>query len=267
MNRKFGWMVAAALAVPAGVQAQGGVEIVCGRGPTVAAVQAAPGLIARASVGGIEFLLDQCIFQVGKLYVIDASFFTSIATGSVFVTMNPDPFINFNLATTNLIAGPVTYQFTFGTPIVQAAYTNATSSLGGSVTAGNGAGSATNDGTTPFLVANGTFNGVPAPPSEPGNLGVDIGFGPCTTAAPPALPMTVNCPPAPAAGANAFGPTVYNDLDATITYSQSGELSQVAFNGRVDLFTAVVPEPATVSLLATGALALGLGGFVRRRRS
>jgi hypothetical protein len=43
-------------------------------------------------------------------------------------------------------------------------------------------------------------------------------------------------------------------------------LSQASFTGRVEIFTSTVPEPATVSLLATGVVVLGLGGLARRRR-
>src|SRR5690606_37378378 len=49
---------------------------------------------------------------------------------------NPDPFINFGVSTTNLVAGPVTYAFLFGTPIVPGLYSSALSTGGVSVTSG-----------------------------------------------------------------------------------------------------------------------------------
>jgi hypothetical protein len=263
MDRRFGWLAALALAIPVGARAQGGVEVVCTGGNDTGPLAVAPSFIALGNVGGQTFSLLQCLRVTGKVAVLNASFTTPLAFGEVHATFNSDPFINFNLATTALVPGPTFMQFTFGTPIVPALYTNATSSLGGSVTAGIGAGSATNVGIIPFLTANGTVAGIPIPPSTPGNLGVDIGVGPCTTAVPPALPTTVNCPAVPAAGANAFAPTFYDDLDATVTYNQSGVLSQVAFNGRVDLFTAV-PEPTSVALTITSLLTLA--GVARSRR-
>ena len=272
MNRRLGWVVAVALAVPASVQAQGtddfGIVTCNDVVPSLAAI-AGPSLIATGIVGSqvLDFL--PCLRQRGKVWTIEASFLTSLASGTINVTMNPDPFVNFSLATTSFVPGPTFFQFTFGAPIVPDFYTSAMSSLSGGVTAGETgtAGSVTNVGATPFLVGNGTVGGLPVPPSIPGNLGVDIGFGPCTTAVRPATPTSVNCPAVAAAGSNSFAPTFYNDLDVTVTYNQSGTLSQATFNGGVEVFAAVIPEPATVSLLATGVLALGLGGFVRRRRS
>jgi hypothetical protein len=272
MDRRTKWVVGLLLAIPAGASAQEDIAIITcippivGDARAVAFAAAEPSLIARGMVGSTSFDLSGCLTQRGKLLHIDATFLTALAQGTIHVTINQDPFVNFSLATTNLVAGPTFMQFTFGAPIVPGLYSSATSSLSGGLTAGVGAAAVTNVGPAPFLVGNGTVFGVPVPPSIPGNLGVDIGFGPCVTAAPPALPTSVNCPALPAAGAFAFAPTFYNDLDATVTYDQSGLLSQATFNGRVDLFSAV-PEPATVSLLLAGVLALGAGAAVRRRQS
>jgi len=258
MKKGLTWLAVLALAAPAGVRAQGEGGVICLPPIGATVVQQA---VATATIGSQTFDLMQCWTRLDKYFSVDALVTSAQGSATIHVLLNPDPFVNFSIATTNFVAGPTLFQFTFGTPIVPGFYSSANSSLGGSVTDGPAAEvTVTNSGTDPFLVGNGTVAGLPVPPSIPGNLGVDIGTGPCVTGA----AHTRNCPfPSAVAGANSFGPTFYDDLDATVTYLQSGLGSQATFSGSVELLA--TPEPATVALLASGLVLLV--GATRRRQS
>jgi hypothetical protein len=254
--------VATMLLVPAAAGAQTAPPVTCLGAGDVAPPSRA--LFARIMVGASILDFTPCLRSAGKVHTLSATFLVGgVASGRVDATYDEDPFINFGIVTTNIGAGPTDYMFTFGTPIVGGLYTNAISSLAGTLTAGTGTGTLTNaSGPIPFLRGVGTVGGVrvPLPAPGAGNLGVDVGVATCATTS------TVNCPASPAAGANTFAPRFYDDLEATVTYRQGGVLSQASFTGRVEIFTSTVPEPATVSLLATGVVVLGLGGLARRRR-
>lgn len=242
------------LLVPAAVGAQSTSPLTClGTGDVAPPSRA---LFARLVVGGSTLDLTPCLRGAGKVHTLSATFFLAgVSSGTINATYDEDPFINVALASTNIGAGPTDYTFFFSTPIVGGVYTNAISSLSGSLTAGATEGTLTNQpGPIPFLRGYGTNNGAPT------GLGVDIGVATCATT------TSVNCPAAPAAGANAFAPTFYNDLEAELSYRQGGAGSQAAFTGRVEIFTSTVPEPATLALFATGAVVLGAGTLARRRR-
>ncbi len=179
---------------------------------------------------------------------------TAFTIGNQGVVINAfwdaDPFLTFTLATTNPAPGPVTYQFTFLTPVVPALYSYAEATLTGSVT---GAGSVTNAGGVPmFMTGFGENSGGPI------SLGVGVGTGPCVA-------PTVTC--GNATLSNTFAPIMFNTLSATLSYTQSGLGSTASFTGRIDLFetppTTTVPEPSTYALVAVGIAAVA---FVRRRQ-
>lgn len=257
-------LLALALALPAVASAQDN-PVQCVVPQASPNVVDLPGsFVANIVVGTQTLDLLPCLITDGKLSSLTAFFTTGLATGTISVSMNADPFVNFSVATTTLGAGPTFFQLTFGTFVVPTQYDAATSSLSGSLTNGVGTATVTNAGATPFLVGNGTLAGLPALPNVPGNLGVDVGSGPCTVG--PAAGSTT-CPSVPANAANSFAPTTFDGLRATLTYNQSGQLSQASFTGRVDIFPATtVPEPGTVALLATGlALVAGVGAARRKR--
>lgn len=168
-------------------------------------------------------------------------------------TFDGDPFISFGITTTNFLAGPTTYSILFGTPIVPGLYTTATSSGGVSVTAGaTNSSTVANSAVHPSFISGYGTNGPAAT-----NLGVDIGTTPCTAT------TTTTCTYGP--GSATFAPTFYDNLEALVTYTQSGANSVASWSGRVDLLSqSTVPEPATLVLLATGLLVVG--GVARRKR-
>ena len=177
-------------------------------------------------------------------------------------TFDADPFVTFGITTTNLVAGPVSYTFVFGTPIVPGVYTTASSSGGVTVTPGTAQNATVATGAVfpSFISGYGTVG------SAPTNLGVNLGTTPCT-----ATTATATCNYGTAN--NDFAPTFYDNLEAMVAYTQTDIGSVASWSGRVDLLatSTTIPEPTTVALLATGLAALaGVArrcGPARRRRA
>lgn len=174
------------------------------------------------------------------------------------VLFDADPFISFGATTTNILPGPITYAFLFGTPVVPGNYAAATSTGGVSVTAGNAGNTTVATGAVypTFISGYGTV-GLTAT-----NLGVDLGTTPCIAT------TTTTCNYGTAA--NAFAPTFYDNMEALLTYTQNDAASVASWSGRVDLLTqqSVVPEPATLGLLAVGLLTLvGIGSLRPSQRA
>lgn len=172
---------------------------------------------------------------------------------SVSALVDPDPFITFGATTTNLVAGPVTYSFLFGTPVVPGNYTNATSSGGVSLTNGvSGTSTVSSPGVYPTFISGYGTVGMTAT-----NLNVDNGTGTLTASGPPA---TVTVTRTFSTVSNSFAPTFYDNLEALLTYNQDDIASVASWSGSVTLD---VPEPAI------GAAGMVIVGLVigRRRRS
>jgi len=216
--------------------------------------------IALVSVNGSCIDLSSFIKGNGKSSVLDVKglLIPDVATLDLLAAFNSDPFITFGATTTNLVAGPVTYAFLFGTPIVPGFYNTASSTGGVSVTNSPG-GAFTVDNSVIFptyISGYGTVGLVPT------NLGVDLGTAPCTAPG-PALSTTV-CSQGTAS--NTFAPTFYDNLEALLTYTATG-LGVASWTGGVTLDDdPSVPEPATLTLLAVSSFALGVVGLARRRR-
>lgn len=187
----------------------------------------------------------------GNLTTFDANFTLGGSAIHLSGAYDSDPFITFAASTTNVIAGPVTYAFLFGTPIVPGLYGAATSS--GSVTFTDGPDGASSIATgsiyPTYISGYGTL-GLAAT-----NLGVDLGTASCAGGS------TCN----QGTASNTFPPTFYDNLEALLTYTQTGNGSVASWSGRVTLTEALVavPEPATFLLFGAGALAV----LMRSRRS
>jgi hypothetical protein len=169
----------------------------------------------------------------------------------LFGTYDIDPFISFGATTTNLIPGPVTYAFLFGTPIVPGFYNTATSTGGVTVTNGvSGTATVANSAVYPTYISGyGTVGLVPT------NLGVDLGTADCVATGTP-FTITTTCNQGTAL--NTFAPTFFDNLEALLTYTQTDVASVAAWSGAVTLTNepTAAPEPATLLLLITGAIGI-----------
>jgi hypothetical protein len=174
---------------------------------------------------------------------------------SLSVRSNADPFIDYAIAVKNDTAAPLPYDFTYIQPFVGGPYSTLFTSHSGSVTDSSNAFVGT-DGSVTVSVAMGS---VVHQPTLNGALVDGLNTGCVVTMAPGG---SGNCP---ANGLSATvpvstGPTGELDVEVHFTLS-AGDI--YTLNGRVELFPAQVPEPATLLLIGGGALALAL----RRRRT
>jgi len=171
--------------------------------------------------------------------------------------LDSDPFITFGATTTNGTAGPVTYAFLFGVPIIPGFYNTATSTGGVSVTDGaRGNTTVTTSGVHPTYISGYGTVGL-----TPTNLGVDLGTAPCNATG---IPFTVTTTCNQGSTANTFAPTFYDNLEALLTYTQNDSFSVASWSGAVTIST-VTPEPATIGLFGFGLVVIG--GFATRRRN
>ncbi len=213
--------------------------------------------LATITVGGACQDISSFIQPVAGakgLYQIVASQAFVLGGNTILFTPNAtqfkvDPYINFGMTTT----GAGTYTFAFYTPITPGQYTSALASGGLSVTdvSGNGT-TVAQSGANPFIAAFGSSGNVLT------NLGTNITGGACTVSA--AGTQTCNYGTAK----NSFQPAFYDNLEARLTYTQTG-VGTASWSGGVSIAASTVPEPSTWALVGTGVVALA--GMARRRRN
>jgi hypothetical protein len=155
----------------------------------------------------------------------------------------------------------VTYGFLFGTAIVPGLYNVATSN--GNVSIKNGlSGTSTVDNSViypAYLSGYGTLNFAPT------NVGVDIGTAPCIAGPGAPFGVTQLCPQGTAT--KTFAPTLYNNLEALLTYTQDDIGSVANLSGEVtlafdpDIPDPTVPEPTVLGLFGAAVLGYGLKRF------
>ncbi len=169
----------------------------------------------------------------------------------VDVTTNPDPFVNYAVGVSNFTAVPITFSFTFTTPVVGGPYNTLTNGFNGTATDRLG------DGVTASgIVQKALLDAVNVP-------AVQLGTYTCTGG--PGAGMTIYpCPAGPGFGPVTAGvPSAsYASLGVNLNFTISAN-DNAGFTGRADLVNQV-PEPVTTSLVGLGVLALSLA---RRSRT
>lgn len=233
------------------------------------ALMAAPAVAGPIGTGGQQACADvlvsgSSVFQAcadvdGKgdfRFALDNPFRFGGDEGGVIDVLsfsgNTDPFIDYVISFTDNGA-PTSLTVTFGSPIVMAAYTHATSSLAINLTGAQGSAVS----ITPISPATYIGSGE-AGTSFPGtDLGVDVGSACSGTGA-------VTCTPDSAE--SFFAPLTANQLIAKAAFQLpgGGDKAVVAGNVTIDTKTRPVPEPTVTVLLGTALAALAAR---RHRRS
>ena len=211
-------------------------------------------------VNNVLFTLKE-FTGTGKPYTMSSAT-RSFNTGGTFTLsaiFNNDPFVSFTFSSVVLPRfGVVTFDVWFNTPVVGGPYNRASSAATLNVTA---------DGTNASaLVNNGAYPSYISGYGDATNLNVNTGSGPCSAAtAGAATTATTTCTP-PGASAS-FAPISPSVLTSRLSYTQSAGNGQstAAWTGIVSLTSTTVPEPATLSLIVAGFLAIGAVRFRRGR--
>lgn len=203
--------------------------------------------------GGIQRIVES---GTGKVFFGFAGLEASFAAGTLVLDgfYNTDPFIVFGVSSTIIADDPVTFSILLGTPVVPGLYNVATSAGGVAVTTGaNGAGAVSSGAIQPsFIAGYGTLGAVPT------DLGVGLGAAPCVAG--PGAAATETCDQGTLS--NLLAATFFDNLEALLTYTQTGSGSVASWSGAVVLEAQRVPEPALLALLSGGIVAV----VWRRRR-
>ncbi len=214
-------------------------------------------------VDGVSFdgpALEQNRDESGKIFYSVENFLLNGKTeqGAFQVQisgiLSPDPSIAYGLAVVDLGA-PSVFGFAFATPIVPTGSPNLVdASIVGGLTDFTGDGVSITP-TSAFVQS----SGVSFPLT---NMGVDVGPG---AAFGPGAPGAFYAYGPYAAGPQAGpGPGPWTFLTATAAFTLSGGGDVAALTGFAQIVEAPVPESGTV--FAGGALALGIAGWLLRRR-
>lgn len=224
---------------------------------------------ASTKVPAISVCVNKQLFTfltftgTGKPYTL-ATTTRDLGIGGSFTLsaiFNNDPFVSFTFSSVVLPSfGVVSFDMYFNSPVVGGGYTNASSAGTLSVTA---------DGVRASgLVVNGAYPSFISGYGDAANLNVNTGTGPCSaTTTGSAVTGTTACDPP---GANStFAPMSPAVLSSRLNYNHSagGGSSTATWTGIVNLTntTTTVPEPATVTLIIAGFLAIGTVRIRRKR--
>ena len=197
----------------------------------------------------------------GKPYSL-ASVTRPLGTGASFTLSaiyNNDPFVSFTFSSTLVPGfGVVNFDVYLTTPVVGGGYTNASSAGTLSVTA--------NGLNANALVTNGAYASYISGYANATNLNVNTGSGPCSAATTGAATTATTACNLPGASSS-FAPISPSLLSSRLSYAQSAGSgsSTASWTGIVNLTSTTVPEPATLSLLFVGFLAVGAVRFRRGR--
>ena len=197
----------------------------------------------------------------GKPYTLATQTRQLVGGGSFTLSAiyNNDPFVSFTFSSTVLPTfGVVNFDVYFTTPVVGGGYTNASSAGTLDVTAdGRSASALVNTGAYPSYISG---------YADATNLNVNTGSGPCSAATTgSATTATTACNPPGAS--TSFAPISPGALSSRLSYAQSAGSgsSTASWTGIVSLTSTTVPEPATVTLICAGLLAIGAVRFRRSR--
>lgn len=224
----------------------------------------------RESVPSAKVVADGLTYDLGKprlaenesgkaVWVLDDIFVQGNGGGFQItggLEMNPDPSIGYGLAVSDFGA-PSSFLFVFSVPIVPTGSPNV---VNGSVV--GGLTDMTGDGVS--ITPTGSslqINDLLAPLT---NMGVDVGVADVHPAS--GTPGSFYTYGAYAAGPIAGpGPGPWTGLQVTVGFGLSGGGDIAALTGFASIEQSAVPESST--MMAGGALALGIAGWAWRRRS
>lgn len=248
-------IVAAMMLVPTAAHA-GAASCLAGINPFAATKVPAISVCAN----GVSFLFST-FSGTGKPYTL-ATQTRQLGGGQSFTLSaiyNNDPFVSFTFSSTVLSTfGVVNFDVYFTTPVVGGGYTNASSAGTLNVTAdGRSASALVNTGAYPSYISG---------YADATNLNVNTGSGSCSAATTgSATTATTACNPPGAS--TSFAPISPAILSSRLSYAHSAGSgsSTASWTGIVSLTSTTVPEPATVTLIFAGLLAIGAVRFRRSR--